>query len=149
MARNATKSKRAVSKKSAKRATKKHAKKKKVASAKKPRVGKRKPAKKAVAKRATPKPQPSLPEADFNNLVGFQALGVTGPGANQKLLDQILGGHCSDATNLDPPYDGPARAGLAARIQRAGVPVSSATVMACTKVGCVRQEMNRVNPGGQ
>jgi hypothetical protein len=152
MARKATKSKKAVSKKSAKRAGKKAPKKKKVASAKKPRVGKRRPAKKAVAKRAAPKPQrrPASPlEADFNNLVSAEAFGVTGAGANQKLLDQILGGHYGDDTNLDPPYDGPARAGLAARIQRAGVPVSSATVMACTKVGCVRTEMNRVNPGGR
>jgi hypothetical protein len=149
MAGRATKSKKAVSKKSTKRPTKKHPKKKKTAPAKKSRVAKKKPAKKAVAKRAAAKPQANLPEVDFNNLVDFDASVVTGPGANQKLLDQILGGHYGDDTNLDPPYDGPARAGLAARIQRAGVPVSSATVMACTKVGCVRKEMNRVNPGGR
>jgi hypothetical protein len=74
---------------------------------------------------------------------------ITGAGANRRLLDEILGRHVPDNTPLDPPYDFPARAGLAARIQRAGVSVSSAAVMACTTVGCVHGEMNRVNPAGR
>jgi hypothetical protein len=64
------------------------------------------------------------------------------------LLDQILHGHHPGTTPLDPPYDPPARAGLAARIRRAGVPVDPAVVIACTTVGCVHAEMNRVNPAG-
>lgn len=70
-------------------------------------------------------------------------------GKNQRLLDRILGGHFPDDTKLDPPFDGLARAGLAARIRRESVPVDPARIVACTTVGCVRKEMNRVNPGGQ
>jgi hypothetical protein len=72
-----------------------------------------------------------------------------GPGANRRLLDQILNGRYPDETLLDPPFDRLARAGLAERIAWAGVPVDPAVVIACTNVGCVHAEMNRVNPRGR
>lgn len=76
-------------------------------------------------------------------------LAPTGLGANRGLLNTILGGQYADATPLEPAFDGLARAGLAARIRRAGVPVNRAVIIACKTVGCVRAEMNRVNPAGQ
>lgn len=126
----------------------------------------RKKAAAASRRRAKSKPSPrarkagkrtaaGLPRgsATFNTVLAtgleFDRLRITGTGANRRLLDQILGRHVPDSTPLDPPYDGPARAGLAARIQRAGVPVSSAAVIACETVGCVHNEMNRVNPAGR
>jgi hypothetical protein len=78
-----------------------------------------------------------------------RARAVTGLGTNRRLLDQILGGHYPDSAPLDPPFDGLARAGLAARIRRAGVLVNPAVVINCTIVKCVYTEMNRVNPGGR
>jgi hypothetical protein len=79
----------------------------------------------------------------------IRPLARTGPGANRRLLDQILDGHYPDETPLDPPFDRIARAGLADRIAWAGVPVDPAVVIACTNVGCVHAEMNRVNQRGR
>lgn len=99
-----------------------------------------------AARSATPK------RIELSSLVGSEVsarIRSVTSGSNGRLLDAILGGHFPDDTKLDPPFDGPARAGLAARIQRAGVPVSSAAVIACATVGCVRREMNRANPAGR
>ncbi|MHC2432728.1 hypothetical protein [Bradyrhizobium sp. USDA 4451] len=151
-----TASKKKVSKTKPKKATKKRLKKqpknKKPKSAKKARAKKGGAAKARVAKRAAPERRLIMAvqsDAVFNDLLERNLLRPSGRGANDRVLDGILGGHYPDDTKLDPPYDGAARAGLADRIQRAGVPVSDAKIISCTTVGCVRGEMDRVNPGGR
>ena len=142
-----------------KKATKRHPKKrvkkqpkKKKAKSSKARAKKSGASKARVAKTAAPERRLIMAvqsDAVFNGLLERNLLRPTGRGANDRVLDGILGGHYPDDTKLDPPYDGAARAGLADRIQRAGVPVSDAKIISCTTVGCVRGEMDRVNPGGR
>lgn len=164
MAHKATTSKKATSKKAAtKKAVSKKAASKE--SAKKKATGKQKiestgdkgksttkKAKKVSAKLRSPKPGPIgalCAETEFRDFIDLETFSAAGAGANERVLDGILGGHYGNDTNLDPPFDGGARSGLADRIQRAGVPVSDAKIISCTKVGCLRKEMNRANPGGR
>lgn len=101
---------------------------------------------KAPAKQAQPRANKSAPRVQE---VAFRADLALSRGSNRALLFRLLRARPTDDRALDPPYDGVARGLLAGDIQNAGVPVSSAAIIACEIVGCVLREMGRVNPAGR